>query len=139
MAAQGYTDDPTIGDDVLLLRRIPSNPPLWVVWDDNEQQWRPSSAAFQDQEGSSVSIVLACELERTGRPLTDALASHAEGFALAAITAGCARENGQIVIRDPTADEPAHGLIVGKKTRAVRKRLAKATVWIVLPNLPDQP
>ena len=59
-----------------------------------------------------------------------------EGFALASITAGLARECGQGVSRDPTDDEPAHALVFGKKTGSVRGRFAKECRWVIEPEPP---
>jgi hypothetical protein len=80
-----------------------------------------------------MSVVLAEVLEDAGRPLSDALAAH-EGFALVAFSAGDARSCGQAIERDPTPEEPAHGLVCGSKTKAVKKRLARASRWIVRPQ-----
>lgn len=83
-----------------------------------------------------MSVLLADIVERDGRSAADALAGH-EGFALAAITAGLARQCDQGVARDPLPEEPAHGVVVGKKTDSVRKRFAKGAEWVIPP--PGQP
>jgi hypothetical protein len=59
-----------------------------------------------------------------------------EGFALAAVTAGLARECGQGIARDPLPDQPAHALVFaqrGTKTKSVMRRLAKAARWVIEP------
>lgn len=121
-------DDPTIGDGEDLLRRIH---PTWVIEDQNIGGLRLSSAAFSDSpDGSPMSIVLAMLLAEQGRAHRDALRGH-PGYSLAAITAGLARELQQGVVRDPIEVEPAHGLVVGKKTGAVKRRFAAEARWIV--------
>ena len=135
-----YQDDASIPDDSLLLRRILSNPNIHIVWDDNLRCWRPSSAAFDnDRNGNTMSVVLSVELVRLNRPLESSLKGHEDGFSLAAVTAGFSRNLNQVqkIVRDPTPDEPAHGLLVGKKTQSVRRKLAKNSQWIVEPDLPE--
>lgn len=121
-----YVDDPSIADDTLLLRRILTRPDLSVVWDDNLGRWRPSSAAFDDHpNGTPMSVVLSDTLESLGRPLESALDGHEETHSLAAITANDARHHAQGVAREPTVEEPAHGVVFGKKSKKARSSLAK--------------
>jgi hypothetical protein len=40
------------------------------------------------------------------------------------------------IARDPLPDEPAHALVFGKKTKAVKSRLAKGSSWVVPPPTP---
>lgn len=139
MAFVAYRDDETIAGDTLLLRRVPTNPAINVVWDDNLRCWRPSSASFEDHEnGSPMSVVLSDTLEQLGRPMESALSGYETGFSLAAFPASLARANGQGVARDPIPEEPAHGVVFGKKTKAISRRLAKGSRWIVPPDLPDR-
>lgn len=128
MADQSYADDPTIADDAALWRRIH---PTWAVADENLGGLRVSSAAFENSpDGSPTSILIAETVRATGRGPEDVV--H-EGYGLASLTAGHARECGQAVARDPLPDEPAHGLLAGSKTKSVRKRLAAAAAWIISP------
>lgn len=127
----GYRDDPTIPDNAPLWRRIP---PHHFVADPDTGQLRPSSAAFEDHpNGSPMSVVLGAEARGPSAVLADHL-----GFGLAAITAGLARELGQIVVRDPLPDEPAHALVVGSKTKSLRRRMALASTWVVEPPAPGR-
>jgi len=129
MANGGYRDDPTISNEAELLRRIPR----WhIVSDDNTNERRPSSAAFDNDKDGPMSVTLADELKRGGRSLESALAGHT-GFALASITAGLVRECQQGIVRDPTPDEPAHALVFGKKTGSVRKKLSRSARWVIPP------
>ena len=82
-----------------------------------------------------MSIVLGDELEAVGRAPATVLEGH-EGFALAAITAGIARDNRQAVVRDPLPQEPAHGLVVGQKTKRARSNMAKAAKWVIWTDPP---
>jgi hypothetical protein len=133
-------DDQSIADDALLLRRVPSKPNLNVVWDANLGCWRPSSASFEnDKDGSPMSVQLSDTLAELGLPMETALKGHEEGFSLAAITARTARKYDQSIIRDPTEDEPAHGLVVGEKPKRISRKLAKSFRWIVPPPLKAPP
>jgi hypothetical protein len=129
MATDG-SDDPTIVDTAQLWRRIPS---AWVVFDENLRRNRPSSQAFNDHpDGSGMSVVLGDDLLASGRQPENALAGNANHF-LASILAGLARECRQLVCRRPTAAEPAHAEVVGKKTASVRNQFARAARWIIPP------
>jgi hypothetical protein len=131
MPAGDYTDDPTIADDAVLWRRIP---PWHVIFDANLGRPRPSKAAFEDHpNGSPMSVVLAEEVARSGRAAADVLRGH-EDFALAAITAGLARERNQGVARDPVPEEPAHAVVFGRKTESVKRALARGSQWVLPPS-----
>lgn len=137
----GLEDDPTIPDDCELLRRVPLRRDINIIWDHNLQRWRPSSASFENHHsGTPMSITLRTELEEGGRGPADVLKGH-NNFGLAAITAGIAREQNQRVVRDPLPEEPAHGLVVGKKTKSISRAMAKSAKWIIPPahvEPPDQ-
>ncbi len=126
MSLENYLDDSSVADESSLWRRIP---PIHFVDDENTGKKRPSSAAFDnDKDGDPMSVVIAAE----SRGKESVLKGH-EGFALAAITAGLARSCGQILVRKPLAEEPAHALVVGDKPKKVRKKLAGGFVWVVPP------
>ena len=128
-------DDVSIRDECQLLRRIPNKPKLNIIWDDNLRRWRPSSASFEDHpNGTPMSVVLMDDLESAGRNVIE-VTNNPEEFALAAITAGCARLNNQKVVRDPLPEEPAHALVIGNKTRSCRRNFAKEAIWIIEPIL----
>lgn len=129
MAVDGPLDDPSIPDDADLLRRIP---PWHFYFDEKLGRIRPSKAAFEDDgDGSPMSVVLASE----AGPPESVLAGHPV-FALAAITAGLARSLGQLIVRDPTPEEPAHAVVVGRKTDGIKRRIAREARWVVLPAGP---
>src|SRR4051794_33448513 len=123
-------DDPTIADDDLLLRRIlPS--PLWVV-PQPDGTFRVSSAAFLDNLSGKVSVSLASITS------ADQVLAAYPTYSLVALRAGVPRTLGHALVRDPTADDPAHALICppAGRAKAQRKadarRMAAAAVWVVL-------
>ena len=129
MAVDGPLDDPSIPDDAELWRRIP---PWHFYFDDKLGRVRPSKAAFEDDvDGSPMSVILAAE----AGPPELALVGHS-GVALATGTAGLVRACGQRVARDPTPDEPAHAVVIGRKTDSIKRRLAREARWVVLPSAP---
>jgi hypothetical protein len=56
-----------------------------------------------------------------------------EGYHLASITAGLARDCRQGVVSDPNDEEESHALVFGKKSGSVKNRFAREAVWIVPP------
>ena len=130
-ASQPHEDDKSILDDAELWRRIP---PLHVVEDKNRGGKRISSAAFEDHpDGTPMSVVLGQEVLAAGRDALSVIAGH-DNFCLAHVTAGLARSLNQGIVRKPLDDEPAHAEVFGKKTHGVRKRFARAAVWIIGPD-----
>ena len=121
-----FDNDPTILDDEGLLRRIPHY--QWV--EDGAGGWRPSSAAFGDLE---LSVDLASTLAALNEPMTAPLRGH-DGYALVSLKAGSARQNNQAVCRDPLDSNPAHAIVYGKKTNAIKKQLARQSEWIISPS-----
>lgn len=96
----------------------------------------PNSAAFADDpDGSPMSVVLVEVLLRGGRGPAEVLKGH-EDYALAEITIASVEAEGCVVEAHPLPDEPAHALVLGKKTQGARKRIAKSAVWIVAPPVP---
>jgi hypothetical protein len=77
--APDVDDDPSVLDPAELWRRIP---PLHLVRDDNGQRIRISSAAFDDDDDSPMSVVIGSESDGPDR----VLANH-HGYGLAYITA----------------------------------------------------
>ena len=128
-----YPDDPTIEDETKLFRRIP---PWHHVFDGNTNQWRPSSAAFQDDnDGDPMSVYLSSVLAAESRNPSTVLIGH-EGYSLAAITAGLARSKAQTVHPEPLLDETSHAVVCGQKGNntkgAPRKQFALNAVWFAL-------
>jgi hypothetical protein len=132
-----FPDDPSIEAETSLFRRIP---PPHCVWDNNEQRYRPSSAAFEDdKDGDPMSVCLSSVLATEGREAASVLIGH-EGYSLAAITAGFARANAQTVHPQPLPEESSHTLVCGEKRRggnnAPKRKFAKTATWVILnpPN-----
>ena len=126
-----FRDDPTIADSENLWRRIH---PDWVVPDANSGALRLSSAAFDnDSKGGPMSILIESIMLSTARSYEAAIIGF-EGYYLAAVTAGQVRTLDQGVAKDPEPDEPAHAVVLGSKTRSVRRRLAKVARWLIPPQ-----
>ena len=128
MSEKPSTNEPSIAEDEVLLRRLQ---PDWIV-PGNHGRMRIASAAFKHEE---MSIVFRTLLQSQGRFVQDALSGHADN-SLCSITAGLARDLAQGVIYDVNPpNDPAHGLVVGKKTKAVANRFAREAVWVI-PSAP---
>jgi hypothetical protein len=124
------SDDLTIPDEAELWRRIP---PTHLILDHNLGRIRPTSAAFENHpDGSPMSVFLADIVLESGRKPEAVLVGH-EGFTLASITAGLARECNQKIVRKPLDMEPAHAEVVGKKTDGVKKRFYRGCRWVIPP------
>ena len=124
MSARLVTDDPTIEGGDILFRGLQTD---WIVSGDDGRM-RIASAAFKNEE---MSVLIRSVLLATGRNEHDALQA-CPGVSLCSITVALARIVGQGVIRDtePPSD-PAHGLVLGKKTKSVANRLAREALWVI--------
>lgn len=122
-------DDATIKDDAILWRNVPP----WHFVRDDEGGIRSASAAFDnDKDGSPMSVSLAdVVLARGGAP-EDSIRS-LPGFGLAGITAALVRGCDQSIVRDPQPENPAHGLVLGKKTKGTQRKLARGASWVIPP------
>ncbi|MCK5798943.1 MAG: hypothetical protein KAI47_17245 [Deltaproteobacteria bacterium] len=123
-----YIDDVEgIGDADLLLRRVP----WWhIIWDQNTERWRPSSAAFENnpKDGSPMSVRMGPLLESMGFSLASVLDDYPD-FGLVEFPAGEARTKNQVVAFDALENEPAHAVVAGRKTGGVKKHLMKSSRW----------
>lgn len=54
-------------------------------------------------------------------------------YALVKFPAGSAREQGQIIAKQPLEGEIAHGVVVGKKTKGVKNALVASSEWVFGP------
>src|ERR1700733_6498926 len=110
--SENFPDDASIVDETSLLRRIP---PWHRFFDENENRWRPSSAAFEDDDdGDPMSVYILTVIIREGREPSTVLAGH-ENYSLASITAGLARINNQTVHPDSLPEESSHAVVCGNK------------------------
>lgn len=57
-----------------------------------------------------------------------------EGFGLVSLSAASVREQNQIVVRKPLPDNPAHGEVIGEKTRGVRRAMKRSAIWLIKPS-----
>lgn len=119
-----YPDDPGIADSAQLWRWVR---PDAVVRDQKRPSgWRLSSQAFQDSsDGTPCSVALRDEtwtLEEVERKFP--------GYGIAQIAAGQARALQQRVLRWADPDLPGHAYIAGPKSKATRRDLAAAAVWV---------
>jgi hypothetical protein len=129
MAEVQFRDDPAIQNHEVMLRRLQ---PEWLV-PGGEGRLRIASAAFKNEE---LSVLFRSLLFKQQRPIEDALAGR-RGQSLCSIAAGLARELDQGVVYDTAPpNDPAHGLVLGKKTRAVANRLARTAAWVIPPEAP---
>ena len=122
----GLEDDPSIAGDTLLYRRVV---PRWIVADGNRNCQRLATGAFQGVEMSvGVGDTLGAD------PAESLLEGQPDDVCLVAFEARVAREIDQAVCRAPKDDDPAHGLVVGKKTDAKQRTLARSATWAKAPD-----
>ena len=129
--------DAPVLDDVLLYRAVHSER---LVWDDERQCRRISSAAFMNTSGTSdMSVVLGDQLHEDRRAPGSILASFTPDHGLVSLTAGIVRSLEQAVVRSPNNAEPAHGDVVGKKNGRRRRELAAVARWVCPPLSEQRP
>ena len=117
------------GSTRLFRRVLPRENDGWVR-DENRDCIRLSSAVFS---GERMSILIEDTMQSEDRAPLSALDEHPDFF-LVSITANSARSQKQEVERTPLDDEPAHGDVVGKKTRGVRRALCAEAEWLKSPE-----
>ena len=134
--ADDISDDLTIEDADGLLRRVPNSPTMFK-FDDNLKIYRPTSACFSDKDGG---VALSVTLER---PLLEGGGAHQDAilvdqnFGLARLEAGFVRHNvspPQKIIRAPVDEDEHHALVVGEKSKAAKKAMAKAAKLVIQPK-----
>jgi hypothetical protein len=118
-----YADDPSIPHDERLFRRIN----ITHVVERDADKTEVSSAAFRDDE---LSVNLESVMKSACRPPEDAL-RNSPNDRLMSVAAGVCRDHEQKVGPDPTPEEPAHGYVFGKKSKAIRRALRDAAKWVV--------
>lgn len=80
-----------------------------------------------------MSVIIRSALIAKGGRIEDVLDGY-QGFGLVSLPVGSVRNQDQIVVRKPLPDNPAHGEVIGRKTRGVRRALKQSAVWIVEPD-----
>ena len=124
MSEGSIRNDPRIANSEVLLRRLQ---PDWIV-PGNHGRMRIASAAFKHEE---MSILFYSLLQGQGRSAQHALSGHPDN-SLCSITAKLARDLGQGVVHDVgPMDDPAHGLVVGKKTKSIANCFAREAAWVI--------
>jgi len=103
-----WTDDPSIGNDVVAYRRLRSD---WV--ERLVEGYRVKSAAFQPhRESSSISVTLADVAEQLGlAPRDVALGEFVGEYGLATFLVGDARSTGLHVRRVPLSVDSGHAML----------------------------
>lgn len=127
MAAAEQPDDGSIPDSDRLFRRVPRNQlrPL------DDGSFRPSSAVFKHRE---LSITIESLLLAQKREPLDVLKDYPDQF-LTSILAGDVRKFGLAIIKDTDSPhDPAHGLVLGKKTEGFANAMVRSHRWVVSPN-----
>lgn len=124
----GYTDDPSVGDDEEIWRRIPVD---MVIQDSATNELRPQSGMFGDsRDGSPMSAHRAQCYGSPGEANTG-------GYLLVGLTVRCLRTLRLGVATRPTTADPGHVWIVGNKTASIKKKLAKHAYWVIPPAIAD--
>lgn len=111
-------------DQRVFYRRIHSTQ---FTKDKNTGLWRFSSAAFRDPS-------LSCDdsqiLKQHGLDYNFCLKGFLE-FSLAAMPAQLVLDMGQRIVPDPLPNNPAHTLIMGKKSQSIATRLCAISTTVV--------
>lgn len=123
-------DDLTIPDEADLWRRLN---PSWYPVDPKTGVRRLTTQAFQNYPGTmAMSVILASEVSGSAEVLR-----RYSGYGLGSFKAGLARQAQQRIIRAPTAEEPGHVHVVGRKSSPAQKQLRDGTVILVEPTPAD--
>lgn len=128
MPDENFHDDLAVPREGHLWRRVPCTQ---TEYDSQLHRKRPTTAAFDDLKDEmgqldpiSAFIALKCKSPDV------ALANHKE-FGLIMITEVLVTECNLKVIEKDVPGPPGHVLLVGRKPRSVRKRLAREAQWVV--------
>lgn len=126
MAEEMRQDDTSILDTDRLFRRVTSN--QLVPCQDGSS--RPSSSVFKHLE---MSVNIESLMIEQGRPPEDTLRNYPGEF-LVSITALSVRQHRLPIIKDTQPpNDPAHGLVLGKKKDSFANAMCRNYTWIVAP------
>ena len=88
-----------------------------------------------------MSVVVEPVAEQLKLAPADAMANRIDAVGVVALEAGELRGAGQTVTHTPVTDalqphpcDPAHGSVAGPKPKSVKRRLAKASIWLMIPE-----
>ena len=130
MLGETEEDDLSIPDTDRLFRRVPPNQlePL------EDGSWRPTSSVFKHPR---LSVNIECLMVEQGRPPEDSLTGY-PGHYLTSILVRDVRAKGHPVVKDTEPlNDPAHGLVLGKKKGSFANAMLASHQWIV-PRPPKQ-
>ena len=132
MVADSDEDDLSIRNEEKLFRRIRN---VETVWDDNLNQMRPTSQAFQNHPDNprAFSVNLESVLQDRGLAIESLLVDESS-YSLVTFSAQLARNLGQKVHRQPQDGDPSHAHVVGDKGKSVRREFSKAAEWAIPPK-----
>lgn len=133
MAPHSRQDDASMSDDTRLFRRVH---PKQIVPDEDTGLARVSTGAFKDAE---LSFQIESILRQHNLDPAYCLKSNPQ-HSLVSILAGQCRQLAQIVCQHPLPLDPAHGLVLGKKTNhKILDGLREAAQWVIPPTAPAFP
>jgi hypothetical protein len=119
-------DDPCIPDTDRLFRRVPPN----QLVTDQDGVCRPSSALFKHEK---LSVNIESLMRQQGRAPQETLKDYPGQF-LTSILAKDVRQFRYPIIKDTAPpNDPAHGLVLGKKTGSFANTMVRCHHWIVKP------
>jgi len=119
-------DNPSISDEDRLVRRVR---PHQLVREGASV--RPSSAVFKSEE---LSIYIESLLVEQGRALGSTLEKYPTEF-LTSVRAGEVRKFEHAIVKDTAPpNDPAHGLVLGKKKERFANAMVRCQEWIVPRN-----
>jgi hypothetical protein len=127
MAEDERQDDLSIRNDDRLFRRVgPSQ-----LIPESDGSLRPSTAVFRDSE---LSVNIESLMIEQGRSPEDALKNYPD-HCLTGIGAGKVREHGHPIVKATAPpNDPAHGLVLGKKKGSFANAMLRSHQWIVPPT-----
>lgn len=127
MAEEKHVDDVSIPNADRLFRRVPAN--QLSTNDDGTQ--RPSSALFKHLE---MSVNIESLMIEQGRPPEDSLTNYSKEY-LTSIIVSDVRSFGcyPIIKNNEPPNDPAHGLVLGKKKDSFANKMVRSHKWIVEP------
>lgn len=128
--ARYFPDDPSVSDEVSLLRRIPH----WHFYFDPKLGLkRPRSAAFEDdKDGDPMSVYRRDVIDAGNSTVQRVMIGH-EGYGLVGLSAAQFRAKNQTVFPDPLPEESSHAKICGPKPESTRRWFAKQATWVIAP------
>jgi hypothetical protein len=126
MLADDPRDDPEIPNADRLFRRVRPN----QLFAEPDGSQRPTSAVFKNAE---LSVNIESLMVEQGRPPEDTLTGFPNEF-LTAIIAGDVRAYNLRIVKDTAPpNDPAHRLILGRKTNAFANAKVRSHHWVVAP------